>query len=1277
MKSRFLLFFIAAAASVFGQTAAGTLTGIVTDPTGAVIAGAPVTATHVDTGTKIVGTTSQTGNYTIAQMPVGRYVVTVTQTGFKTFRQENVTIAATQTLRLDIAMEVGATSESVTVTAESTLLQADTAAMVHNIISSQIQNLPVLPATIFIRDPLQTVMTLPGSVYSGLPGIVDRMNGLPTNTYEYKVDGEPVTNNPFAAITTRNNVSPDAIQEVAVQTSSFNAEYGAVSGTLFNMILKSGTNQYHGTAYDYLANDDFNARDAVTHLRNQVRRNDYGFTIGGPVWIPKVYNGKDKTFFFFNWEQYRDYSTQTNSTFATVPTAAYRGGDFSSLIGLPGNTGNLHIGSAATGHDYRDPLGNTIPLGTIYDPNSTSTVTCNAAVTQDCTGGQIFNNYRLPLPGNKLPASYLDPVSTKILNKYVPLPQGPNAALLTNNYLNAVRATRFTDSPAVKIDQNVGSKARIGFSYVQNKTTSPVQTLGGLAEGFPEPITGNSGTYETAPTYRANFDYNIKPTMLFHLGVGWQEYNFCACPITTDYNAASDIGLVGSTASKTSFPAMASTVEQPATTFGAPNYPVLGGLKNLSTAGPNYTLDRHPTFSANLTWVHGNHTAKFGAEFRIDATVFPSLTNTAGSYGFGSALATATSGNGITSQPALSTASGFTGNADEGFQFANWLMGSVTSLTLAAPVEYRKTKKQTGIFLQDTWRIRRNLTLDYGVRWDYGTYAKEDYGRVADLSLTTPNPAAGGRLGGYIYEASCGCQFAHNYPFAIGPRLGIAYTLDSKTVIRGGAAIAYDATAFTPGGVINSSSSPIAQNGFDLFKFAQGVPASLFPAGVQTSNPAAGFTVGAANTALAGLIDPNAGRPDRTYQWNISVQREITRNTVLEVAYVGNRNIWQPTAGFQDFNAISPAILQQYGFTINNSPQGIADEQLLNTRLNSLSPLQQSTLQSRGISLPYSGFGSSVPQTVLQSLRNFPQFSVNPVTGAGIQPSAPLGKSWYDALQTTLTKRYSHGLSVTGAYTWSKNLQWYGSPDIFNQSLGKDLVAANPPQTLHISFEYRVPRYKGNLAVIRNKVVSYVLADWALSSALYYQSGAYISRPLNGSTNPISQWLGVGRGPGGAQLLKNADGSYMNPWSVNWTDLSGVHHTDPIDINCHCYDPAKTVVLNPAAWGPVPDATWAAQTSTLPFFRGPRHPMEAMNFARNFTIKEGLTLQVRMEFQNIFNRVQVPSPATGFSPTNVATSYQTAPNGNYLNGFGTFGNSSIAGYLGTPRSGQLVARLTF
>src|SRR5712691_11399392 len=401
MKIHAFLMLIAIAGGVtYGQTGAGALTGLVTDPQGAVIAGVPVTATHVDTGARIIGSTSQTGNYTIPQMPVGRYVVTLERTGFKTFRRENVIIAAAQTLRLDVTMELGSTTEAVTVTAESTLLQTDTGAKVLNIKPDQIQDLPVLPVGTFIRDPLALAYTLPGSANPNGTGFAPRINGLPQASNQYRVDGEIVTNAGAITITTRNNVSPDAVQEVAIQTSNFNAEYGSVSGAVFNQIIKSGTNQYHGTAYDYAVNDVLNADDAANHLRNRVRRHDYGFNAGGPVRIPKLYNGKDKTFFFANWEQYRDYQFhQTDFTPPTVPTAAYRGGDFSGLFAASGNA-NLRI----NGHDYRDPLGNTILLGTIFDPSSTRNVACNTALSQDCGGNGSLVTVRTPFPGNRIPA---------------------------------------------------------------------------------------------------------------------------------------------------------------------------------------------------------------------------------------------------------------------------------------------------------------------------------------------------------------------------------------------------------------------------------------------------------------------------------------------------------------------------------------------------------------------------------------------------------------------------------------------------------------------------------------------------------------------------------------------------------------------------------------------------------------------------------------------------------------------------------------------------------
>jgi len=1278
MKSRLFLLVIATAASVFGQTAAGTLTGIVTDPSGSVIAGVPVVATRVDTGTVFTSVTSQTGNYAIPQMPVGRYVVTVTQTGFKSFRQENVTIAAAQTLRLDVAMELGATAESVTVTTESTLLQTESGALTHNINVRQINDLPVLPLGTFTRDPLALAYTLPGSVNQSGQGFGPRINGLNIQNNQYRVDGEPVTNVGAPTITTRNNVSPDAIQEVAIQASNFNAEYGGVSSALINQVIKSGSNQYHGSAFNYFGNDILNSDDAASHTRGRIRRNDYGASVGGPVRIPGLYNGKDKTFFFFNWEQYVDSQFHfSDFTAPTVPTAAYRGGDFTGLLpiaqaGGPGGDPNLRLGVGAAAHDYKDPLGNVIPLGTIFDPGSTLNVQCNTSLSADCTAGSALP-VRLPYPGNKIPATSIDKVALNILNKYVPLPLGPNASLgvLTSNYFNPFHGYRHTSMPTLKMDQSIGPKARLSFTYVDAVTKSPVQALG-LGEGFPEPITANAGTFEASPTYRVNLDYNVSPTMLFHLGVGWQEYNFCSCPVTTNYNAATDIGLTGATQNSV-FPRMNSTVV---------SSPVLGGLNALGAgSGTSRQLERHPSSSANLTWIKGNHTFKFGGDYRINQQVTLNNTNSAGLFSFGTSTITALTGNGVTWQPSLNGLTGFTGNSGAvGFPFANFLLGSVTAVTLATPPEYRKRKIQTGLFVQDTWRIRRNLTLDYGLRWDYGTYAKEDFGRAVDFSAATPNPAAGGHPGAYIYEATCNCNFAHNYPYAVAPRIGIAYTINSKTVLRGGVGIAYDAVPFTGGGVINSISTPVLPNGFDDFRLQDGIPRNRYNPVLATSDPAASFVAGSVNAIPNGIfVDPNAGRPDRTYQWQASLQREITRNFVVEAAYVGNRNIWQSATGFQDLNAVSVGMLQRYGFSVDTSTKGLSDATLLNTNLNRLTAGQLSTLASYGVSLPYSGYptGATAP-TVLQSLKPFPQFS------SALQPSAPMGKSWYDSLQITATKRFSHGLSATGAYTYSKNLQLTGYPDVFNPTWGKDVVGANPPRILRVSFEYITPRYKGSLPILRNKAVAYVLGDWSWSSALYYQTAAYLGRPSAGSTNNISRWLGRGPGTGsnlgmGATLKKNADGSYMNPWSVDWFDLSGQHHTDPLDINCKCFDPNKTVVINPAAWDLVPDATWTADPNIYQFFRGARVPKESMNFGRSFKFKERYTFQIRMEFTNIFNRNFVPAPNLGFAPNSLTYGCNGAAsgvpcnissaNGSYTSGLGTF--TSIGSNLGLGNAGAL------
>jgi hypothetical protein len=1233
-----------------GQTGLATLTGAVTDQTGAVIAGVMVEATQVATGTRVAGATSETGNFTLSQLRPGDYDVVIEQSGFKAYRRTGLTLGAAQTLRLDVQLEVGAITDSVTVTAEASLLKTESGTMVHNITPAQIQALPLLnvgAGTSFIRDPFQLSLTMPGVVSGGV-GVAPRVNGLPSTSNQYRLDGEVLGQLGAATITTRTQPSPDSIEEVAVQTSNFAAEFGSASGAVFNVTIKSGTNQFHGTVYDYMVNEFLNSEDSGVHLKNRIRRHDYGFTIGGPIKIPGVYDGKNKSFFFANWEQYRDKVNLRTFTIPTVPTQAYRNGDFSGAIVA---SGNLPLRMAATtganarpAHDYLDPLGNTIQLGTVFDPRSTQTVTCNTAVSGDCgvSGAQV--RVRSPFPGNRMPTTLFDPVSVAVLNKYIPLPQGPNADLgvLINNYYNPFDTARITRSPALKFDQSLGNKGRLSFTWTDNHTESAVQNLG--AEGFVQPVSANRGTYESSPTYRTNFDYTIRPTLSLHLGAGWSTFDFLDRSVIIDYNPQEDIGLRGATVNR-NFPRFGATVTAT---------PAVGGLNALGPTPQSFLPERRPSGTMNLTWIHNNHTIKYGADFRQDMLTTRTFNDTAGNFGFG--------GNGLAWQPALQGVTGFTGNTNVGFGFAQYLMGSVRSLSLGTPIAYRRSKKQWGMFLQDTWRARRNLTIDYGLRWDYGTYTSEDYGRVANLSLTEPNPAAGGHVGALVYEGSCKCNFASNYPYAIGPRVGFAYTLSQRTVIRGGLGIAYGSTPIVSGTAQNTASAATPQDGDDAFKLREGIPTSIapvWPVFRADLNHPVGQVIG----APAALVDPNAGRPDRTFQWNFSLQRELSRNLVVEASYVGNRNVWQSTGGLFDFNAVSVQQLAKYGFTIGN----VADGDLLNRRLDQLSTADRTNLSARGVALPYGNFPTN--QTVFQSLRNFPQYS------GGISPTAPLGKSWYDSFQLSINKRYSSGLQLNANYTYSKNLQHTSAFDIFNRSNGKDIVGGNPPQILRISFLYELQKPSSAIPFLGNRWVANAIAGWGISGALFYQTGAYIGRPASGAGQPISRWLG--RGPGGAQLRSNPDGSYMSPWAVNWKDLDGKIHPEPLDINCHCFDPETTIVLNPAAWQAVPDGVWSDQTQILPQFRAARRPNEAMNLARNFRFgaDSRYTLQVRVEFQNILNRRFLAAPqGAGLNFTTVPV---PTADGRYTSGFGTFGNLRNANQFGTPRSGQFIARFSF
>jgi hypothetical protein len=381
-----------------------------------------------------------------------------------------------------------------------------------------------------------------------------------------------------------------------------------------------------------------------------------------------------------------------------------------------------------------------------------------------------------------------------------------------------------------------------------------------------------------------------------------------------------------------------------------------------------------------------------------------------------------------------------------------------------------------------------------------------------------------------------------------------------------------------------------------------------------------------------GLVDANAGRPPRIAQWSIGLQREITRDLVVEASYVGNRGAWFEANSLVDLNALTPQRLGAYGLNIANA----ADRQLLIARLDS--PLAASRGFNRA---PYPGY--SMANTVAQSLRPFPQFG-----GLAVR-WAPLGNTWYDSLQVKATKRLSRGLQFTSAFTWQKELSTLGPVnDVFNRPNQKSIDGNSQPFVFVVSFMYQTPRF-GSSRYVRS-----ILGDWTMSGILRYASGSLLAVPS--SQNQLASLLFRGtrmnRVPGQPLFTK--------------------------DLNCHsCYDPRAEFVLNPAAWSDAPAGAWGYSPAYFNDYRDSRKPDEQFSVGRTFRIREGMTFSARMEFFNIFNRLLLPAPSAG----NPFQTRVTDANGVPVSGFGRIETATSAFTLtsGSPttRSGQLVMRLQF
>jgi hypothetical protein len=678
--------------------------------------------------------------------------------------------------------------------------------------------------------------------------------------------------------------------------------------------------------------------------------------------------------------------------------------------------------------------------------------------------------------------------------------------------------------------------------------------------------------------------------------------------------------------------------------------------------------------------VKGNHSIKTGADLIVEGIQTINDTRANGNIGFG------------TTQTGVGTWENGRGlNSTTGFGFASFLLGRTNGITLSQLTDARLGRHMMSFYGQDSWKVTRKLTLNYGLRYDYATLYREQYGRMQSANFTEINPLLG-RAGAVDYEGSCHCTFNKNYPWAFGPRLSVAYQIAPKTVLRAGSALAYGTSADNAylSYSVPDFYSPVAAYGDTFSQLSDG---NIFGPGNKFGNapivwpdfsPHYPFEVSPGNRPPQSpfiYIDRHAGRPPRILQWSLNLQRELTHSLVVDVGYVGNRGVWwsAPLLQTQAYNALTPDILKSYGLDINSA----SDRALLTTQIQNL-PLATGgpaliqrfpflgnlTVVPGNIKVAngvYPGFPAT--QTLNQALRPEPQWN-------GIPPflGPPIGNTWYDSLQAKVSQRFSRGLTLSAAYTYSKELV-NGSNgdtsyltvappsinDVFNRASNKQLSSLGHPNALVVNFNYTTPAVPGSGAV---RVVSGVVKDWVIGGVLRYQNGDLIKVPASNN----------------ALLSQLSRGATNNPavWgggTTYWNPVAGqpLFNKDP---NCHCINPTDPngLVLNKNAWVDTPAGQFSTTAPYYANYRWQRQPSEAFSVGRDFHINDDkkIKLNVRAEFQNVFNRLFLSAP----SSTNPAAVTATAASNGYVTGGFGFVNY-INGAGARPRTGQIVARLTF
>ncbi len=1139
----------------------GTIRGTVSDPTGAAVPEATVTARNVDTGLTQTTKTGPDGVYSLPYLPIGNYSITTEKAGFRKAESKGIRVSVATVAGVDVSLTIGVVDQTVEVLAVTPLLEVQGANLGKIVPKEAIRNLPLFIGG-GIRSNLAFVILTPGVIG---PANNPRIGGGLLDGQSEQLDGAEA-NSERRNDPAMNGVSVEGMEEFKVHSSGYSAEYGRTSNGVINWVTKSGTNQVHGSGFVFNRNEVFNARGftfAATR-RPIVRQWNPGGSFGGPIYIPKVFDGRNKAFFFFAFERASTRNGQSTAL-VSAPVDEYRVGDMRRNVDSSGRTNPLYDPFDANG-------------SVIANAASRPRIQCNGVLDVICP-------------------ERIDATARRLI-ALLPHPDDPTR--IVNNYRSRSFSTSRSHLPSIKSDYMLNDRHRV--SYLFSHYFSPARPSINAFEGIP----GTGFPSEVLIEYhRFNDDYVIRPNLLNHVTIGFNHRHITEAP-----------GYVSS------YPAeLARATYIPGTvTPLAPGTSSVYSAMGVQWGNSVFTDSRQRTtnIKEQVAWLKGKHSFKFGMEYLRGIYRRLDFNNAYGSVSFSAAG---------TGNPNV---------ANSGSDWASFLLGVASGGGFRYPGDTSFQWPYYAWYAQDDLKVTRKLTLSLGLRYEIPVPKQERNAKNSNFCPTCPNAAAGGLPGAMVFAGVDGAprRFGETRMNAWGPRVGIAYQLDSKTVVRAAGAIYYqpsreDGNADNGIQGFGGTFGAIANNLSGGFSYRVRDGFLPFAAQVATLRP----PIKDPATLSGNLLNQapffyhsKAGRAPYFADWNFTLEREVTANALLRASYHGVVGV-KLLSRQQAQNQLDPRHWPTYG-TLLSSPIS--------------SVINNPTVVAAGFRLPYANYPTNLQ--LQQALRPFPQYSdIN--SNAGGQND---GHSTFHALEASFEHRFAKGIFALFSYTFCKLISGSNGEDAnrtsdgavqnqYNRRADKAVASQDTPHNLRMSYVYDLPFGKGQRWMnSSNPILTGIFGNWKVSAIHTYVAGT----PLVVNCN--QNFFGAGSNARCSYAAGVAGGSVplINP---AWRSDKSVAFSVPY--------------LNKAAFVLPANMTYGDTPRRMSYLRAPWSINEDIALLKNFKLSENVNLEMRASASNAFNRALLAAPVT--AQNNSTFGFITTAQGN------------------SPRNIQLGARIFF